>query len=59
MYADGTSDRRLQDKRVVSQALDNEAECIICMDQLNETEIVELPCDKKHIMHFKCIEKWL
>ena len=34
-------------------------ECAICLEDFKKgEEVVELKCDKKHIFHRRCLQKW-
>jgi len=41
-------------------AISDENECIICMMQFNEEDMItKLNCDGKHFYHTSCIENWI
>jgi hypothetical protein len=37
--------------------LENEGTCAICLDEMQQTPVRELPC--KHAFHQGCVEEWL
>lgn len=40
--------------------LNNEDECIICMEAFEATsQVLQLPCNSKHIFHADCIANWV
>ena len=52
----GMDEITLKDASKTSQV---ESECAICLEQMMQTRVVELPCHHTHVYHLTCLDVWL
>ena len=60
VYACGQTKKLALPKRLEESFinLNTDQECVICSEFLRQS-VISLPCDRNHIFHSHCIEKWL